>query len=347
MTTSVAGEPRVQHGHPVPAGLEAPAGTEWLGRGVPDGTPGLVRVILSTWNSERHVRPLLDSVLAQDYRPLELVVRDDGSADATPAILREYAARHDNLRVELGPNIGMVRSYFRLLHAYAPGADFLALCDHDDVWHGGKIARAAEWLAGHARAHGQGAPAMYTGRLRIVDEEGRFLELAGVPARPMTIGNALVENVAGACTMLLNAPARDLMLETRDVTGVRWPDWWYYLVMCSLGTVLFDAEPQIDYRRHGGNAVGSPSGWNRVRFAWRQARDGVMMRQLTAQAEALRRVYGTRLPSEARAILEEFLERPRTLPARLRQALGARIHRQRRAEGLVIRTMLFLAGRSR
>ena len=42
-------------------------------------TPGLVRVLLSTYNSARFIRPMLDSVLAQTYAPLELWVRDDGS----------------------------------------------------------------------------------------------------------------------------------------------------------------------------------------------------------------------------------------------------------------------------
>ena len=344
--TRVAAPDESRARHPLPPGLEAPEGTEWIGRGLPDGTPGLVRVVLSTWNSERHLRPLLDSVLAQAWSPLELVVRDDGSKDSTPAILREYAARHENLRVELGPNIGMVRSYFRLLHAYAPGAAALALCDHDDVWHAGKIARAMAWLAEHGRAHGEAAPAMYCGRLRIVNENGEFLELAPVPERPLRIGNALVENVAGACTMVLNAPARDVMLGTTDLKGLRWPDWWYYLVMTALGTVLFDNEPHIDYRRHAGNTVGSPSGWNRIKAAWRMLHDGSLLRQLGEQADALRRNYGTRLDPGARAIVERYLERPRSLAGRVRLALAPGLYRQRSFDGLVVRVLLFFAGRS-
>src|SRR5688500_4672665 len=106
-------------------------------------TPGLVRVLLSTYNSARFVRPLLDSVLAQTYAPLEVLVRDDGSRDETPAILAEYASRFPGrIRVDAAANVGMVRSYFTLLREAGRDAEFSAFADHDDVWHADKIERA-------------------------------------------------------------------------------------------------------------------------------------------------------------------------------------------------------------
>jgi glycosyltransferase involved in cell wall biosynthesis len=105
-------------------------------------TPGLVRVLLSTYNGAQFVRPLLDSVLAQTHNPLELWVRDDGSHDETPEILSEYARRFpESMRVDLGTNLGAVPSYFTLLRNAGVGAEFTALCGHDDVWHPDKIER--------------------------------------------------------------------------------------------------------------------------------------------------------------------------------------------------------------
>ena len=50
-------------------------------------------------NEAEYARRALDSVLAQTKLPSLWVIVDDGSSDETPAILAEYAARHDWLRI--------------------------------------------------------------------------------------------------------------------------------------------------------------------------------------------------------------------------------------------------------
>lgn len=50
-------------------------------------------------NEADFMRQTLDSVIAQSIRPALWVIVDDGSTDATPAILAEYASRHDWIRV--------------------------------------------------------------------------------------------------------------------------------------------------------------------------------------------------------------------------------------------------------
>ena len=303
-------------------------------------TPGLVRVLLSTYNSARFLRPLLDSVLAQTYGPLELWVRDDGSRDETPAILADYAQRFPGrVRVNAGANVGMVRSYFTLIRDAGRDAEFTAFADHDDVWHADKIERAVAML----RAHGGAGPLMYTGRLHIVDDSGRHLADSLMPTRPLTLRNALVENVAAACTMVMNPAARDLLLEQRELDGVIYPDWWFYLLVSAMGTVLYDPHMTVEYRRHGGNAVGSPTGWRRVVEGWRMIVRGRLVRQLHAQARGLGREFGSRLSLSARATLDEFLDQPRSPVGRMRHALTCRVYRQRAIDGAVVRTLLLMS----
>lgn len=304
-------------------------------------TPGLVRVILSTWNSEAFIRPLLDSVLGQTYEPLELWVRDDGSKDATPAILAEYAARHPGkLRVAACPNVGMVQSYFTLIRDAGNEAEFTAFCDHDDVWHPDKIARAVQAL----REMPSDVPALYTGRLHIVDDAGAHLGYSLLPARPLAFANALVENVAAACTMVMNAPARDLLLRQRSLDGIFWPDWWFYLVVSAFGQVTYDTEARVEYRRHGGNAVGSPTGLRRVREGLRTVRQGTLARRLVVQARALEREFGDTMPPESRGRLARFIQSSGTLAGRLSRALAGDTYRQRAIDGVVIRLLLATAG---
>lgn len=56
----------------------------------------LVSVVFPVYNGGRYLREALDSVLAQTYRPMEVIVMDDASTDDTPAILATYG---DAIRV--------------------------------------------------------------------------------------------------------------------------------------------------------------------------------------------------------------------------------------------------------
>lgn len=50
-------------------------------------------------NEAEYMRQTLDTVVGQSVRPTRWVIVDDGSTDATPAILQEYAARHDWIQI--------------------------------------------------------------------------------------------------------------------------------------------------------------------------------------------------------------------------------------------------------
>jgi glycosyltransferase involved in cell wall biosynthesis len=59
----------------------------------------IVSVIVPVWNGERFLRECLESILAQQGVHLEVVVSDDGSTDASPGILAEYAVRDPRIRL--------------------------------------------------------------------------------------------------------------------------------------------------------------------------------------------------------------------------------------------------------
>jgi glycosyltransferase involved in cell wall biosynthesis len=78
----------------------------------------LVSVIVPVWNGERFLRECLDSILAQQGVHLEVVVSDDGSTDASPQILAEFAARDPRIRViSRDGDRGLVGNFNRCLRA--------------------------------------------------------------------------------------------------------------------------------------------------------------------------------------------------------------------------------------
>ncbi|MEL7347714.1 MAG: glycosyltransferase, partial [Pseudomonadota bacterium] len=69
-------------------------------------TAGSYVVISPCRNEAAFMRRTLDSMVAQTVRPATWVIVDDGSSDETPAILADYAARHDWIRVVAKPDRG-------------------------------------------------------------------------------------------------------------------------------------------------------------------------------------------------------------------------------------------------
>jgi glycosyltransferase involved in cell wall biosynthesis len=101
-----------------------------------------VSVIIPTHNRCRLLPATIDSVLAQDYFPFELIVVDDGSTDATSELLRGYGAR---LRVVRQANRGAAAA--RNSGIAAARHDLLAFLDSDDQFAPGKLARQAGVMA--------------------------------------------------------------------------------------------------------------------------------------------------------------------------------------------------------
>lgn len=112
------------------------------------GKHPLVSVIMATHNRAELLPAAVDSVLGQSYDAVELILIDDGSEDATPDVLRQYA---DHPRVRLAPNpgnIGLQASLDKGVRL-AQGV-YLARIDDDDRWvDPDKLARQVAYLQDH------------------------------------------------------------------------------------------------------------------------------------------------------------------------------------------------------
>jgi glycosyltransferase involved in cell wall biosynthesis len=104
-------------------------------------TPPLVSVIIPVHDGERFVAEAIGSVIAQTYRPLEIIAVDDGSTDGSAAIVRAFPG----VRYLHQPNRGVGAARNRGVAAATGEA--VAFLDQDDLWLPDKIARQMRRLA--------------------------------------------------------------------------------------------------------------------------------------------------------------------------------------------------------
>jgi glycosyltransferase involved in cell wall biosynthesis len=124
----------------------------------------LVSILIPSFNQGRYLTDALDSTLAQEYRPLEVIVMDGGSTDDTVSILERYARRWPELRWWSEPDRGVVDAVNKAL-ARATGV-YAGIQSSDDIYLPGAIAGAIDRLEAEPRlglVYGDGS---------IMDAEG-------------------------------------------------------------------------------------------------------------------------------------------------------------------------------
>jgi glycosyltransferase involved in cell wall biosynthesis len=103
----------------------------------------LVSVVIAVYNGEKYLAEAIESALAQTYRPIELIVVDDGSTDRSADI----ACSYEEVRYIYQPNQGLAKARNRGLAAFQ-GA-FISFLDADDIWMPEKLSVQAEHLTTH------------------------------------------------------------------------------------------------------------------------------------------------------------------------------------------------------
>lgn len=103
-----------------------------LEKTVTDGNMPLVTALLPSYNADAYIRKTLDSLVAQTWPRLEILIGDDFSKDGTLKIIQEYAERHENIRIlEREKNLGWLGNCNDLMENARGEMMFFAF--HDDI----------------------------------------------------------------------------------------------------------------------------------------------------------------------------------------------------------------------
>ncbi len=294
----------------------------------------LVVVLLATHDGAAFLREQIDSILAQRGVDVRIVVSDDGSTDATPALLDELAADPRIVLLPAGSYGSAHANFLRLIRdAPVEGADAVAFSDQDDVWRPGRLAAQVEQLA-IADAVSANVIAVYDDRRVLLDK-----------AQPQRSLDFVLESAGPGCTFVLSPAAFDLVREVvrtdpeADAAPIH--DWLVYAIVRAAGLRWhIDPAPVIDYRQHGANDTGANLGWAQARTRLRRMRSGAFRREAAVVARIASRVADGDERARLTA-LAALLERG---DARARVALlrGVGSLRRRRSERIALAGMLLL-----
>jgi glycosyltransferase involved in cell wall biosynthesis len=217
-----------------------------------------VAVLLCTFNGGRYLAEQVQSILDQTHPAISLYISDDGSQDDTCDIVQTFSSATAQPAIDLrtGPGRGATSNFLSLICDSDISADYFAFADQDDVWDADKLSRAIAKLAECDASR----PALYCARTRSVTESGSMIGFSPSFRRMPSFSNAIVQNIGGGNTMVINRVARDLLCAAGMVDAVS-HDWWTYLLVSGAGgRVEFDQTPCLDYRQHPGNQIGANQG---------------------------------------------------------------------------------------
>lgn len=204
----------------------------------------LVSIAMCTCNGERFLREQLDSLVAQDYPNLEIVVVDDQSSDSTFQILKEYARKSPRFQIHRNEqNLGFRKNFEKAISLCS--GEFISLSDQDDIWFPHKISALVENI---------GEASLIYSNVQLVDENANPIDKNYPPAHLLEgrcyLG-LLFDNCVTGHTCLFRKS--DLAKAFPIPDNVKMHDYWIALVAAANKGLKLHSPVLSLYRQHSNN----------------------------------------------------------------------------------------------
>ncbi len=200
----------------------------------------------------------LASIRAQSYVRWRCVISDDCSAPESYATLLRLLDGDERFRVSRSvQRIGFYRNFERALSLVPDGAELVALCDQDDVWHADKLAVLRDEL---------GSALLVYSDQRLVDRTGRVLRETMWERRAnnsTNIASMLIANTVTGAAALMRREVVERALPFPDSPGIEFHDQWVALVALACGELAYVDRPLYDYVQHESAILGKVAGERR------------------------------------------------------------------------------------
>jgi glycosyltransferase involved in cell wall biosynthesis len=233
-----------------------------------------VAILLSTFNGEKYLKELLNSIINQTYIDFNIYIIDDGSTDSTISIIKFYVKLHKNIHLlEIGkPRKGAFYSFMALLNFV--DADYYFFADQDDVWLKNKLKILVDRLVYLEKHFGQ-IPILVHSDLEVVDENlklisssfGSYSNINHEIFKKSKYFYSVTNSVVG-CSMGINKFVKNLCLPVNSFATMH--DSWITLSTAFNGGLIdYTSEKLVLYRQHGNNVIGANKANGIIYFASR------------------------------------------------------------------------------
>jgi glycosyltransferase involved in cell wall biosynthesis len=221
----------------------------------------LVSVVCPAYNCERFINAALDSVFAQSYRPIEVIVVDDGSTDSTAELVKGYREVRYLSQTNRGPSAARNRGI------RAARGEFVAFLDLDDLWIPEKLAKQVAALESCPES------GLSFSDMRLFDSAGqdRLTMFQKYRLTGEYFGHDSVVERAVAKLVTVNfIPTSSVLARKAAMTQVggfdeqfrKSEDWDLWLRMAMLRPITYVSEPLILKRVHEVNISRDSEGMN-------------------------------------------------------------------------------------
>ena len=200
----------------------------------------LVSVVIPAWNAAEYLREAIESVLAQTYKDIEIIVVDDGSTDHTQQICAGFAPQ---VKYHYQPNDGTHGAGARARGILEAKGEWVALLDQDDRWFPKKIEKQLQALM-----ECPGATVAFTG-FHQIDSQGLVVSkpFSGAPSGDV-FHTLLTVNPYIPSSALLSRSVLDHCGLPITNLGAADYDLWLRIARCS--QILVVDECLTEYRIH-------------------------------------------------------------------------------------------------
>lgn len=214
-------------------------------------TEPMVSVVMIAYNKEKYIDEAIRGVVKQrvDW-PIELIVMDDYSTDATSEKALEWCRKYPHIvRYVRNPeNLGLQRNYMAGF-ALCRGR-YMAICDADDYWfYRGKLAKMVSYME-----QNQGCAVSFHRMVNYYEGSGeKSLSNGGTP-RDTTIADLSRSNYITNSAVMYRRGLVDLLSLPEWIAEDRSPDYAMHMLYAAHGSIHFFSRPMGVYRKAGGSA---------------------------------------------------------------------------------------------
>jgi glycosyltransferase involved in cell wall biosynthesis len=220
-----------------------------------------ITALVPSYNHARYLRQRIESILAQTYKNVELIVIDDCSPDNSDEVIQALLKEHAFTYIRNAQNSGTPFSAWERAAALAAG-DYIWICESDDYADPGFLAEAVDKLAQTPQA------VLFYCQSWVVDEDNQKVghtesyfhdiwketrwdsdftaagkdELAGFQVRGQTVPNMSSALIAKPAFQ----HACDPFLKRLKLTG----DWLFVGYLMAQGAVAFSSKTLSHFRQH-------------------------------------------------------------------------------------------------